>query len=88
MGGNNPFDTRVRRWVWTGFIWLRIENQWRAPVKMITLRVLQETVTLQMDNKLLRKDCGSVVNVQFKFLENFPRIYASKIFRLTAVTML
>jgi hypothetical protein len=86
MEGNNPFDTTERRWVWTGFIWLRIENQWRAPVKMMTLRVLQETVTLQMGNKLLRKHCGSVVKVRFKFLENIPQIYASKVFRLTTVT--
>lgn len=40
-----------------------------------------------MDNKLLRKDRCSVVKVQFKFLKKCPRIYASKNFRLGAVTI-
>ena len=61
----------------------QVRKQWRAPVKMITLKVLQETDTLQMDNKLLREDCASVVNVQFKFPQKFLRIYASEVFRLS-----
>ena len=87
MWGNSPFDAREIRWVWTGFIWLRTENQWCAPVKMKTLRVLQEAVTLQNDKNLFRKDCSSVVKVQVKFLQKGPWIYASKVFRLAVVTM-